>query len=199
MYNSKTVILFSVLVALPLACAHSEPYVWVEDLPKAAVSESQYRIRAGDELSVSVWDQTQISGNVLVRDDGFITLVLVGDVAVAGLTIAEATDIITKKYEGKIVQGAKVTITLRTPKSSFVSVIGEVENPGLFALGPKDNLITMLSKAGGLNEFADSDSIFVLRDDSKLPRIRFDYERLTRSPSGGMNFKLRDGDIVVCE
>jgi polysaccharide export outer membrane protein len=198
---SKTSINFVIVLILGIAvqaCAHTEPYTWVEDLTAAEQSTAQYRIRPGDELLVSVWNQVQISGTRLVRDDGFITVTLVGELAVVGLTTTEAAVLITKKLEGDILQDVRVNVAVASTAPATITVIGEVREPGQFELGATDSLITVLSRAGGLTEFAKN-SNYVLRKNSKNPRVRFDYDRLTTSPTGGMNFRLSDGDIVVVE
>ncbi|MCP4605962.1 MAG: hypothetical protein GY847_36525 [Proteobacteria bacterium] len=181
------------------ACVHEEPFVWIESLPQKSKPTTPYRIQPGDKISVSVWDQEQISGEYTVRDDGFITVTLIGDVPVDGLTIEEAAKTVSKKFEGDIVQDVRVTVVLVKSHPIYISVIGEVRSPGQFELKPDDTMIDVLSRAGGLTEFADSDSIYVLRKGSQTPRIRFDYERLTKQKTGGIEFKLNDGDVVVVE
>ncbi len=197
--KTTSFVMICMLAVAVQACAHAEPYVWVEKLTAAEQSTPQYRIRPGDELLVSVWNQEQISGTRRVRADGFITVTLVGELVVAGMTTTDAAALIAQKLEGDILQDVRVNVAVTQTTRVMATVIGEVREPGQFELGANDSLITILSRAGGLTEFAKKDSIYVLRKNSKTPRIRFDYGRLTTRPTGGMNFRLSDGDIIVVE
>jgi hypothetical protein len=56
-----------------------------------------------------------------------------------------------------------------------------------------------LARAGGLTEFADGDSVYVLREFPKRTRIRFKYDDLARGEDKAVGFKLRDRDVVIVE
>lgn len=193
---------FASVVALLLltgGCAAQRPFVWVEELPDDALAEAGYRISPGDELMISVWGQDQITGTQRVRKDGNISIVLIGDIPVAGLTTAEAAKLITGKLEGDIVQNVRVDVGVVTTTPSFITVIGEVATQSKIELAPDDNLVDVIAKSGGFTEFAKTDQIYVLRMDKQMQLIRFDFDRVTSCPNAGIQFKLRDGDIVIVD
>lgn len=190
---------FSILSLLLLSCGNQAPFVWVESLPQRIQDPPPYQIQAGDNIDVTVWNQPQISGSFVVREDGFITVPLVGDMLVAGLTTTTAARAIAAKLEGDIVQNVQVTVISTATAPDHVTVIGEVATPGQIVLKPGDTLLDVLATAGGLTEFADHDGIYVFRHEARFFRIRFDYERLTTSVKGGIRFRLQDGDVVVVE
>src|SRR5687767_14256097 len=77
------------MLLIPLFCVGCMPagtFVWVEELPAADLLPEPDRIEGGDRISVLVWNQERLSGEFAVRGDGNVTLPLLGDVAVAGLT-----------------------------------------------------------------------------------------------------------------
>ncbi len=188
-----------ILLASQISCADKAPFTWVESLPVATQKTVIYRIEPGDRVEVSVWDQAQLSGTYQVREDGVITIPLVGELNVAGITPNEAAEAIRKKLEGGIVQDVRVVVISRETTPQFVTVIGEVPRPGQIVLKPRDTIVDVLATAGGLTEFADRDSIYVLRQKATPSRIRFDYDRLTSCATCGIHFKLHDGDVIIVE
>ncbi|MBN2530548.1 MAG: polysaccharide export protein [Deltaproteobacteria bacterium] len=183
------------------SCSVKRPHIWVEELPKEESEPLQYRIAPGNQLMVSVWGQDQISGTQLVREDGNISVVLVGDINVAGLTTEEAADAIAKRLEGDIVQNVRVDVSVVATVPQFVTVIGEVGTQGKIELLSHDNLIDVIAKSGGFTEFAHTDQMYVIRKkkNDELQVIRFDFDRMTSCPNAGINFRLHDGDIVVVD
>ena len=179
-------------------CSHALPYVWVDDLPPAALVPEPYRIAPNDSLSILVWNQTKLSGDAKVRTDGQLTLPLIGDIAVAGLTPAGAASQIEHRLDGLVVD-PKVTVSVRESVAPAVSVVGEVKTSGSYPIGGNMTVLQALAAAGGLNEFANTDKIFVIRKLPELKRIRFTYDRLVNAEGRGVLFLLRDGDVVVVQ
>lgn len=191
------VVVIALVIALLPACATDGPWVWVDDLSDSALKPSPYKVMPGDRLIVNVWNQAPLSGEVLVRPDGNITLPLVGDVYVLGLTPPEISDEVKKKLTGLVVD-PNVAIALANTRSPTVSVVGEVRTAGSFELRPGEGVLEVLARAGGLSEFANRSRVFVIRR-SETKRVRFDYDRLSRAHGTGVKFLLQDGDVVVVE
>jgi polysaccharide export outer membrane protein len=185
------------LVALS-GCGHVGAFVWAEEFIDTPPAPELYRVVEGDRLQVSVWSQQQISGEYAVRNDGNITIPLVGDVAVLGLALPGVAEMLTRKLDGLVVD-PKVTVALVNVRPQVVSVLGEVRTPGQYPLDPRATVLEVLAKAGGLTAFADPDSIYVVRRDAGAVRVRFSLERMTRQQSVATAFRLRDGDVVVVE
>lgn len=188
-----------ILVGGPIssACATDGAWVWVDDLSPGALAPPPYRVMPGDRLVVSVWNQPAISGEVLVRPDGRITLPLVGDIAVLGLTPPEVGIELARHLEGLVVD-PRVAVGLGGNRSPTVAIMGEVRQAGAFELRPGDGVLDVIAQAGGLSEFANRSRVFVLRRGQDR-RVRFDYDRLSRLSSSGIRFLLQDGDVVVVE
>ena len=185
------------VVALVAAgCASTASYVWVDNLPDQAFEHTPYRIHAGDLLNILVWSQENVSGPARVRPDGKVTLPLVGDIAVAGLTPPACAEQITRRLDGLVLE-PKVTVTVTENKTPTVSVVGEVRNVGDYPVLQEDTVLQILARAGGLTEFAQPDHIYVLRRQPTQVRIRFTYDQLVEGTGRALSFKLRDGDIVI--
>lgn len=174
-------------------CAHRPRAISVDELPVRQEKEAVYRVVPGDGLDVFVWNQERLSGRFKVRGDGVLTLPLAGDLRVAGLTPEEVAHGIAVSLEG-YVRDPKVTVLVAEPHLPRISVLGEVRQPGQFEVGRGESVLDMLARAGGLTEFADPDSIYVVRGDTL---IRFSYEQMISGRSSGTAFRLRERDVIV--
>ena len=178
-------------------------FVWVVQLGEAgaaAAPESSYAIAAGDLLNIRVYDQDAISTRCRVGPDGKIALPLAGEIEAQGQRPAALARNIEARLKPFIV-APSVAITVEEAQSVKISVVGEVSHPGVFVINPGAGVVQALALAGGITEFADRDSIFVLRARAaKAPlRIRLDYADLTRGIGRGPTFPLQAGDTVVAE
>lgn len=193
--------LFSLPFAMLLVaagCIHLDPYTWVDELDENAYEPEPYRIAAGDGLYVNIWNQGELTGDVRVRADGHITLALIGDVPVAGLTPDDAADSIKARLDGIVIE-PNVSVAVREGREASVSVVGEVRTPGQYRLEQGETVLHMLAKSGGLTEFAQPDAVFVVRNHPDRTRVRFHYDKLSRGVGRGLEFRLRDGDVIVVE
>jgi polysaccharide biosynthesis/export protein len=184
------------------ACRHPGKFVWVDEYrgsPPAV--EPGYVVGPGDVLSVRVLGHDDMSGRVRVRTDGKISLPFLKDVDAAGRTPQALADKLQGDFK-QFVNNPLVTVTLEEPKPFTVSVTGEVMRPGVYPLDPPAGVLQALASAGGLNQFAHEDRIFVLRhlaEDVAPVRIRFKYEWLARAEGRSGTFSLQRNDLVVVE
>jgi polysaccharide export outer membrane protein len=163
------------------------------DLPVALPSD--YRVGPEDELTVSVWHEPEFSQGVVVRPDGMITLPLINEVKVAGLTTEEMQVLLTEKLK-PVVNDPQVTVIVKAVKSRKVFLVGNVAKQGVYALGGKKTVLEVIAEAGGLGPFAKSRSIYVLRKEGdKELRIPFNYKKALSGK--GANPELMPGDMVV--
>lgn len=162
----------------------------------AAVPEG-YRLRAGDTLVISVWKETELQGDVLIRPDGGISFALTGDLHAAGHTITELTAMVQSRVR-EYIPDAVVTVAVKTALGNQIFVIGKVNKPGNFLLtGPLD-VMQALSLAGGATPFASTNSIRVLRrSGDRLTSIPFHYRQVSHGNKLDQNILLQSGDTVV--
>ena len=135
-----------------------------------AVPTAGANLNIGDILDVNVFKVPDLSAKDLtVEASGTISLPLVGTVAVAGLSIAQAEQKITQKLT-KFMQAPQVSIS-RTNKSieKRVTVEGEVRTPGLFPIKGNLSFLQAIALAQGLSDVGDSRNVFFYRDGQRFP------------------------------
>lgn len=194
--------LFSVsLLLLPLAgCAGAGQYVWYSELPtseRGAIG-GDYVIGVGDAISIRVYEQEGLSGDVKIRSDGKVALPLVGEVVAAGKRPLELSQEIETRLKQFVVT-PRVTVNVNEAHPITVTVVGEVGTVGTLTMDSPARIVDALAKSGGLNDYADSSRIFVLRQFPDFKRIRFKWEELVRNEGGSATFPLRTGDVIVVD
>jgi polysaccharide biosynthesis/export protein len=156
---------------------------------------SDYRVGVDDELTISVWHEAEFSQAVVVRPDGMITLPLVNDIKVVGLTTEEMQTLLTEKLKS-VVNDPQVTVIVKAIHSRKVFLVGSVAKQGTYILSGKKTVLELIAEAGGLGVFAKTGSIYILRKvDGKEIRIPFNYKKAVSGK--GTNPELLPGDMVV--
>jgi polysaccharide biosynthesis/export protein len=160
-------------------------------------SMDSYLLRPGDILQVSVWKETDLQGEVLIRPDGAISFALAGELQAAGHTVGELTKLLETRVR-KYIPDAVVTVSVKTILGNRVYVIGKVNRPGDFPLSGPIDVMQALSLAGGATPFANTNHIRVLRraGDHELS-IPFHYGEVERGRRLDQNILLQSGDTVV--
>jgi len=161
-----------------------------------ASSKDDYQLGPEDVLDIVVWNNTNISRTVPVRPDGKISLPLLNDVQVVGLTPMQLREVLVKRL-AEYMSDPEVSVIVREVHSLKVSVIGAVKKPGRYELRSHATVLDLLAQAEGVNEFASRSRILILRPEgATTKRIQFNYNRVVDG-NEQENFMLRSGDIVV--
>jgi len=148
-------------------------------------------------LTVVVWREKDLSGDVVVRPDGRITLPLINEVVASGLTPDQLRDRI-KEGLGRFVEDPNVTVGVKQINSRKVFITGMVGKPGVFPLTSSMTVLQLLSLAGGLNEFADGKKIVVMRTENGVQRaLNFNYQDVRKGKNLKQNIELQAGDTVI--
>ena len=158
---------------------------------------TKYVIGAGDVLQIHTWKEADFSGSFQVRYDGRITMPLVGDILVAGRT-PEEISLELEDTIGRFVEMANVTVAIEQPNSAQFFVLGKVAQQGAFPYTRPIRVAQALALAGGFQEFAKLDQIFVIRDvDGRLIYFPFNYDDFMDKRKLGGNMVLLPGDTIV--
>ena len=156
-----------------------------------------YLIGAEDVLGVLFWREKDISGDVIVRPDGKITLPLLNDVQAAGLTTDQLRAALTEAAS-KYVEDPNVTVVVRQINSRRVFITGQIGKPGPYSLSPGLTVMQLIAMAGGLTEFADSKNIVIIRtENGKQVFLRFNYKEVIAGKKLQQNIELKPGDAVA--
>jgi polysaccharide export outer membrane protein len=124
--------------------------------------EREYKIQVGDQLDIKFFYNTELNEQVIVRPDGRISLQLVHEVMAAGLTPAELTTFLTKKYATEL-EKPEITVIIRSFGAQRVYVDGEVNHPGIINLVGPMTVLQSISQAGGLKDTARIHEAIVIR------------------------------------
>lgn len=158
---------------------------------------SGYTLHPGDILTISVWKEDDLKGDVLVRPDGGISFPLVGDIIAKGRTVEGIREEIVKKIT-KYIPDPVVTVQVKQIVGNNIYVIGKVNKPGAFVLNQDIDVMQALSIAGGTTTFASLNKIIVLRrQDGKQVAIPFRYGDVESGEHLDQNIPLKSGDVVV--
>ncbi len=166
--------------------------------PTARGTSDDYLIGSGDTLQISVWKEPEASvPAVVVRPDGRITMPLIKEVAVAGLTPKQAEGVITAGI-GKFISDPNVTVVVASINSKKIYLIGAVKKEGTLPYTYGMTIMQALSEAGGLNDYAKRKKIYILRtENGREYRLDFNYEEVIKGEKMDQNVVLLPGDTVV--
>jgi polysaccharide export outer membrane protein len=163
----------------------------------ASATPADYIIGEQDVLVINVWKEPELSGAVIVRPDGKITLPLVNEIRVVGMTPVELQNMLNERLK-PFLNTPQVTISVREINSRKVYVIGQVGKEGSYHINSSTTVLQIIAEAGGLKDFANRKKIYVLRtENGKQSRYPFNYEDVVRGKSPKQDIILRPGDTIV--
>jgi protein involved in polysaccharide export with SLBB domain len=142
----------------PAASPLSGPDVVAGGVPLTA----EHVLAPGDEFELRFPFYPDLNDRVIIGPDGRLSLQLINSVAVGGLTVAEATQLLNERY-GKVIRDPQATITLRAYAPQQIFVDGWVLNPGLVRSDVPLTVSRAIAQAGGAKSGAHTDGILVLR------------------------------------
>jgi polysaccharide biosynthesis/export protein len=165
--------------------------------PPPPVRPSEYLVGESDVLNVNVWKEPEVTQTVVVRTDGYISLPLINEVKVSGMTPVQIQDLIANKLKAYLTS-PQVTVTVMEIRSKRAFITGEVARPGGYSLNTETSVLQLIAQAGGLTAYAKREGITVLRfENGKQQRLAFRYKEVVQGKNIEQNIALRPGDIVV--
>lgn len=197
---SRTCLVFAALFLLSVGLLRAQR------LPSTTeIKPLSYAIALTDRLRISVYQEDDLSIIARVDAKGCVNLPLVGEVQIAGLSIADAQRVVEAAYrEGRYLRHPQVTINVEEYAPREISVQGQVRSPGRIPL-PIESTMTIfdaVSKAGGLTDTARGSAVTVTRvlPDGTKQTFVVDVESLikgrNRADVQKNSLLLQPGDIV---
>jgi len=164
------------------------------------VDDYQYLIGPGDNLTIFVWRNPEISGNFIVRPDGKVTTSLVEDVEVSGRT----PTMLARQLEEQLslyINNPRVTVSVTQfngPFSEQVRVIGEATNPRAVNYTENMTLLDVMIEVGGLTQYANGNNAKLIRVVNE-EQISYDVfiEDLIKDGEILKNVDMLPGDIII--
>jgi polysaccharide export outer membrane protein len=159
--------------------------------------DADYTIGADDVLTIAFWGEKDMSGDVIVRPDGKITLPLINDVVAAGLS-PEQLRVRVAELAAQYFQNAQATVIVKEINSRRVFITGQVEKPGAYPLTTRTTVMQLIALAGGLKEFAKGNRIVIMRTaGGRDVHFAFDYRQVVEGRNLDQNVEMKPGDTVV--
>lgn len=135
-----------------------------------------------------------IAEGIKVRMDGRISLLHIGDIQAAGMTTTQLADYLKKLYSS-VFDDPILTVTLVQSNSRRYTVMGQVNNPGIFYLDFPTTLVQAVARSGGFTEWANHD-ISVIRQGRGKP-ISFDFDDFLKGRDLEKNVYIQADDVVM--
>lgn len=190
---------FSILVcALGLLAASGRGAPAAE--PAAEPGVAPGHILAPNELvEIKVFQEPELDTTIRIPADGRIAFPLVGEIAIAGKSVQQATRLIRDRLEARFLVNPQVRIAVLEEAKRLFTVIGQVQRPGTYRFPERQTLdiIQVIGIAGGYTRLANAGNITVKRRASgKETVFRVDGKRLARDEKAP-TFPVESGDIIT--
>lgn len=183
----------------------------IQPTPPGALqkNEENYTLGSGDIITIKTFEAPEYSGDFQIPVDSVINLPLIGTIFLYGLTLREASNLISSKY-ATVLKRPIVTVSLKRPRPVTISISGEVTRPGVYniplAVGsgfePEIRYPTVaeaIKLADGFRLSADLTSIRLQRHLGNNPPqvIQINLKELLQTGNKRSNITLRDGDVII--
>jgi len=142
---------------------------------------------------VNVLHVPEVSGNVEVKPDGFVSIRFADEIKANGLTTKQLADIVTERLK-KYYNNPEVNIQVVRILSKKYYITGEVHKPGAYSLSTPKTVFEALIEAGGPADFAKRKAIYILRGKQKIP---FNFVDVQKGNHLEQNILLQNGDVIV--
>lgn len=190
------------LVVLALLAFWLAPQGALAQVPSATAEVAEYKLGPGDVIRIAVYQNQDLSLETRLSDGGAISYPLLGALKVGGLSVGEAERLIAEGLKkGDFVKNPQVTVILMQARGSQVSVLGQVNKPGRYALEQAGTrLIDVLALAGGVVPTLGADLVTVLGSRNGQPfRQVVDLPRVFSSEKRSDDIVLQGNDVVYVE
>tara|TARA_Y100000589_G_C27177689_1_gene639454 strand:- start:196 stop:1332 length:1137 start_codon:yes stop_codon:yes gene_type:complete len=179
------------------------------------LQKDHYLIGPGDVLTLSLFDAPELSGEYVVFNDGTISLPLIGTIFVSNFSISQVTNILEERYKEQLLR-PELHLNVKVPRPILVSVIGEIERPGIYSLtkreqsilagGPQitnsglPTIVDAIQKAGGITQNANLTNVVLIRKvpglNNKRKTTTINLLDLIFEGDHTQNLFLFDGDVI---
>jgi len=200
-FNAGITITLVLAVLYCISCRHDSP---VGSSPSAAVGNKplrqaipEYRLQPGDEIEIKFFYNPALNERLVIRPDGKISLQLIDELFVAGITPSELDKVLTNRYASEIKE-PDLAVIVRSFIGQRVYVGGEVSAPQLIPLMGRMTVLQSIFRAGGFKDTAHPGSVIIIRKDAENRPfgIKVDVNRVIKGEEGARDLDLLPYDIV---
>lgn len=130
-------------------------------VPAAYEFRRGYRVGAGDKLAIRVMGQRELTGVYVVDPDGNISMPLIRTVPVAGLSLREVEETITRRLRQGYLRNPSVSVQPMELRPFYI--LGEVKQAGRYPYQPGMTVAQAVAMASGFTERADTGKVLLTR------------------------------------
>lgn len=153
--------------------------------PVLSQENRDYHLAPDDELSVDVFDEPDLSlDNVRVSSTGTISMPLLGQIKVDGLTVTELEKKIHDLYLGDYLKKPNISVSITTYRQFYVD--GEVNKPGGYSYREGLTVQRAIALAGGFTERAARNKISIVKESTGQTINAVE-----------MNYRVSPGDVIT--
>jgi protein involved in polysaccharide export with SLBB domain len=165
------------------------------------ISQPSHVLLPGELIQIKVFQEPDLDTAVRIPGDGRVNFPLIGDVALAGQSVQQATRVIRDRLQARFLVNPQVSIAVLEPAKRLFTVLGQVQRPGTYRFPATEqqnlDLLQVIGIAGGYTRLADSGRIIIKRRINGSEKIfRLDGKRLARGESGEP-FSIISGDVIT--
>ena len=160
-----------------------------------------YRLGPGDEVIIDIWGTSQNTIRQQISPDGTINIEKIGPVSLSGMTVSEANSYL-KRVLGKTYSGLdtpdgtlEIRLTLGNTRTIQINVMGEVVQPGTYALSSFSTVFHALYRAGGVSDIGSLRNVQVTRNGKTVAKVDV-YDFIMKGKTQD-DIRLQDGDVVI--
>lgn len=160
-----------------------------------------YRLGPGDEVIIDIWGTSQNTIRQQISPDGTINIEKIGPVNLSGMTVSEANEYL-KRVLGKTYSGLdapdgtlEIRLTLGNTRTIQINVMGEVVQPGTYALSSFSTVFHALYRAGGVNEIGSLRNVQVTRNGKTVAKVDV-YDFIMKGKTQD-DIRLQEGDVII--
>ena len=160
-----------------------------------------YRLGPGDEVIIDIWGTSQNTIRQQISPDGTINIEKIGPVSLSGMTVSEANEYL-KRVLGKTYSGLdapdgtlEIRLTLGNARTIQINVMGEVVQPGTYALSSFSTVFHALYRAGGVNQIGSLRNVQVTRNGKTVAKVDV-YDFIMKGKTQD-DIRLQEGDVII--
>jgi protein involved in polysaccharide export with SLBB domain len=150
-------------------------------------------------IQIKVFQEPDLDTSVRIPGDGHINFPLIGEIALTGQSVQQATRVIRDRLQARFLVNPQVSIAVLEPAKRLFTVLGQVQRPGTYRFPEQQelDLLQVIGIAGGYTRLADPGRIVVKRRlDGSEKIIRLDGKRLAKGESVEP-FSIISGDVIT--
>lgn len=170
--------------------------IWDYAIP--VTDDGDYRLQTGDLLTIDVFGLKDLNATVRINSRGNVSLPLLNQVNLKGLTAAEAEEAIEAILRKDYMHDPHVTLIVKEMVGQQVTMVGALNHPGTFEIKSKKTILDIMALAGGLAQNA-SDVAYVTRNvnEGKEHKIFLvNLHQLITKGKVDMNIPVKGGDVI---